>query len=95
MASFDVFVRTPLGRYQGTISLSIDGGAVTGEAAFMVFTTSFSGTASENDLAFSGIFETPAGNVPYSAKAVLSESGIEGSLDTQLGPMTFSSKEGK
>ena len=95
METFEVFVRTPFGKYNGTMSFSRLNGIVNGSLSFLVFSSDFSGASDGDDISFKGYMETPIGKLDYDARATIKNSVIEGSAETRLGTMAFSSREGR
>ncbi len=95
METFDIYVRSPFGKYKGTISFSRDNGRVEGFLSFQIFSADFSGAASGDDISFKGSMETPMGKFDFDARATIKDGRIDGSAETRLGTMTFSSKEGR
>ena len=95
METFDIFVRSPFGKYKGQISFSRSNGKVEGVLNFLHFSADFSGAASDDEISFKGFMETPIGKLDFEARAVIRKGLIEGSAITRLGVMTFSSKEGR
>ena len=96
MESFEIFVRSPFGKYRGTISFTRNNGIVTGTMSFLAFSSDFSGAASSGDeLSFKGAMDTPVGRIEYDARASVHGNSIEGTAMTRLGTMTFSSREGR
>ena len=95
MENFEIFVRSPFGKYRGTLSFSRNTGRIIGTISFMFFSSDFSGAENGKDISFAGSLETPIGTIDYDARATVSENAISGSAKTRLGVMTFSSKEGR
>lgn len=95
MESYEIFVRSPFGKYRGTISFSRDGGTIQGTISFMAFSSDFAGAADGDYLSFKGALETPIGKIDYDARARISGRQLEGVAETRLGPMAFSTKEGR
>ena len=95
METFEVFVRTPFGKYRGTLNLKREDSSVSGTISFFLFSSDFFGTVSGDAISFSGCMETSIGNIDYEANATVADGCIQGTARTRLGTMTFSSKEGK
>ena len=77
MESYEIFVRSPFGKYRGTISFSRDGGTIQGTISFLVFSSDFTGAADGDSLSFKGALETPIGKIDYDARARVSGSQLE------------------
>ncbi len=86
---YRITVRTPFGRFSGTMELSIDGDSASGTLSFMSFSSSFIGDVSGNSLSFSGSFDTPIGALEYKASAAIESDGVHGTADTRLGKLEF------
>ena len=95
MEVFDVYVRTPCGKYRGEIRMRRERGEVSGSLSFMVFSSDFSGAEDGDAVSFRGSIDTPIGTLDYDARAHIDGDSIEGSAVTRLGTMTFSSHEGR
>lgn len=87
---YRIIVRTPFGRFSGTMDLNIADGQVAGTLAFMGFTSSFSGQGTENSFSFSGSFDIPIGALDYKADAEVKGDGVHGKAETRLGILVFS-----
>ena len=86
---YRITVRTPFGRFNGTMELSMDADSVSGNLSFMSFSSSFTGGASGNSFCFSGTFDTPIGALEYKASASIEPDGVHGTADTRLGKLEF------
>ncbi len=95
MESFEIFVRSPFGKYHGKIQLKRDAGLVEGTLNFLTFSSDFTGAADGDSLSFKGSMVTPVGRIDYDARAVIEGAAITGSAQTRLGVISFSSKEGR
>ncbi|MBO8436814.1 MAG: hypothetical protein IAA97_07550 [Spirochaetes bacterium] len=95
MESFDIYVRSPFGKYHGQLDLSREASIVTGSLSFLTFSSDFSGAVDGDEISFKGAMSTPLGLIQYDARAVVSGDTIEGVAQTRLGAIAFSSKEGR
>lgn len=90
MALYDVEVKTPLGKFSGSIEINIDGEAVTGSFSIMTFSSEFRGHNNNDNLTLTGSLMTPIGELEYNAEGTLSELGFQGVAKTRIGSFEFS-----
>ena len=90
MAIYDVEVKTPLGKFSGTIEINIDGEAVTGSFSIMSFSSEFKGHSNNDNLTLTGSLMTPIGELSYDAEGSFSDIGFEGVARTRIGSFEFS-----
>lgn len=89
MAIYDVDVKTPLGKFSGTIEIIIDGESLSGSFSIISFNSEFRGRADGDELSLSGSLMTPAGELSYDASGRLAEDGFRGIAHTRIGDFEF------
>lgn len=89
--SFDVDVKTAVGRYQGVVEIERhDGGLLTGFFEIMKMRSAFEGSYDESGtVSFSGSLDVPIGKIDYSVKGTIDGERFSGSADTTVGHFEF------
>ena len=88
--SYNVAVRTPVGRFTGSIELEREGDSVTGSFDVMGFSSSFRGVADGSSLRFSGSLMTPVGPMDFDVEAVADGHSFTGKATTKAGVFEIS-----
>lgn len=93
-STYPVSISTPMGEMDGTVTLNIQGEALSGSIDFMSNESAFSGGVidAEGNLSFQGELTTPIGPMPYSITGTFADGKIHAVAKTKLGNLTIQSK---
>ncbi|MDR3309817.1 MAG: hypothetical protein LBS90_00515 [Oscillospiraceae bacterium] len=92
--TYNLVISTPMGDLEGSVTLTINGGALSGTFAFMGGKQPFSDGTIDGDgnIAFAGDIDSPLGKMPYSVSGTLKDGKLEAAARTAQGNFIIKSK---